>query len=280
MKLHQRLICAFTLTELLVGVSLLAMTTPMLYIVLNWGMISYAKNAAINAAHQEARYAAARLMRDIHGSASVPQLVDVNLNSVTSQPLNGSGQPTGTAGITFQMVGCGPIQMKNDPGNKNMIQFYSDPSNPLTITPGMRLIMKDYGVEDDIIKVTSNGANHYNLWTKNGQEARIKEKKGTYLVAYITRRSAYVVAPTANPKLYELRFYADTTITASYVVISRSITSPTPFSVPLNNGAPDYRYIAVKLTTGDSRISNRSYKATDTLIDTAIPYRSQLCKYP
>jgi prepilin-type N-terminal cleavage/methylation domain-containing protein len=259
----------FTLLEVLMAASILGFAAQVIYIVLINGMVLHAKNAAVNVAHQEARNAAARLLRDIHAAVSIPQLIDVNRNNVESQPRDASGNPTGTAGVSLQTVAGGPYNLKNDPGNANLIQFRMQGFIPL---PGQRLILPHYGVEDTITKVTSNSTDHVNVWTATAQEERIKEKKDSYIIAYVTRRSSYVVVNG------ELRYYPEAV--GSYVVVARYITTPTPFSVPLNaSGTPDSRYVSVKLATTDPRFTHRAFKAENTLIEASIPFRAQLTKY-
>lgn len=269
MNMSPRYRRGFTLLELVIAMPIAMAVILMINMVFLNGMKLYVKNTAVNVAHQEARIATARLVRDIHSAVSVPQLIDAQRNKVEVQPLNTNGKPKGVAGISLQLVAGGPYNLKNDPGNKNMIQFYMPGFKPLV---AQRLILPHYNVEDDIIKVTSNGANHYNIWTAKGQEERIKEKKGSYIISYVTRRCAYVVVNG------ELRFYPEAV--GNYVVVARYITSPTPFSIPLTaSGTPDSRYIGVKLTTSDPRYANRQLRAANTMIDTAIPFRAQLTKY-
>jgi type II secretory pathway pseudopilin PulG len=260
---------AFTLAEVIISLGIFGVAAQGIYLVLFNGIILHAKNSAVNTAHQEARTATARLVRDIHSAVSIPQLVDTNRTPVNTQPLGANGQPTGTAGVSLQSVAGGPFNLTNDPGNKNMIQFDMPGFTPIV---GQRLILPHYGVEDNITKVTGTGANHFNIWTETAQEERIKEKKNSYIIAYVTRRSAYIVVDD------ELRFYPEST--GEYVVVARYITSPTPFSIPLNSsGTPDTRYVTVKLTTSDPRYSSRRFKAENTLIEASIPFRAQLTKF-
>ena len=267
---------AFTLLEVVVVVPIAMAVLLMINAVFLNGMRLYVKNTSVNVAHHEARIATARLVRDIHSSISVPQLIDAQRNKVLVQPLQGS-KPSGVAGISFQLVAGGPFNLKNDPGNKNLIQFEMPGFTPKV---GQRLILPHYEIEDDIVKVSSNGANHYNLWLAGAQEARIKEKAGSFILSYVTRRCSYVVQPDPqNPGYYMLCFYPEAS--GPYVVVAKHVTSPTPFSIPVRPPAQteDTRYIGVKLTTADPRYSNRELRSVNTLIETEIPYRAKLTKY-
>jgi type II secretory pathway pseudopilin PulG len=60
-------------------------------------------------------------------------------------------------------------------------------------------------------------------------------------------------------------------------IVARFLSSPTPFSVPLNRyGGPDNKYIAVQLSARDPKSTNRGYVATSSLLDTRIDYRSRI----
>src|SRR5437867_13320337 len=64
----------YTVAELAVATAVMAILGIVVFNVLNSGMILYAKNTAVNSAHQEARDGVNRLTRDIHAAVSVPQL--------------------------------------------------------------------------------------------------------------------------------------------------------------------------------------------------------------
>jgi hypothetical protein len=63
-------------------------------------------------------------------------------------------------------------------------------------------------------------------------------------------------------------------------VVARYISSPLPFSVPVNSsGSSDNKYVQVQLSARDPQSTNRGYRATSTLLDTQIDYRSRLTLY-
>src|SRR5205085_9559691 len=118
--------------------------------------------------------------------------------SVTFYADNATTGPS--AGLSFQLIGQpsdpngGPFEITNDPGNPELIQISSGGIAP---QPGMRLIFPYYNMEDYISKVTSNGSNHYNVWTQNALETRFKTKGGKKSdeknIVYYTSRWAYAV---------------------------------------------------------------------------------------
>src|SRR3954468_6470565 len=141
----------FTIVEMLVAVAVLGLLGVVFFQVLNSGLVLYAKNSAVNAAHEEARQGILRLTRDIHSSISVPQLRD-NTSShavVSSTPVPGSSTPVAptAAGLSFQNIASGPNYVWNDPAGGSMIMIRDNPTKP---TEGMRLIIPAWGIEDDI----------------------------------------------------------------------------------------------------------------------------------
>src|SRR5437870_7707983 len=89
----------FTVAEMVVSTMIMAILGIVFIQVLNSGIIMYAKNTAVNKAHEEAREGVIRLTRDIHEAVSVPQLrnsthdanytVAGTFTVVSSTPVNG-----------------------------------------------------------------------------------------------------------------------------------------------------------------------------------------------
>ena len=261
---------AFTLAEVLVAIAALGVVASVMYALLSYGTNMFARNVAVNMAHQQARNGLMRVARDVRQAVSIPQLVDEAL-----QPVAGSGP---TAGVTFQIVTNGPFEVTNDPTSPSLIQIGTDNARVDAPAVGDHLVVLDYDVESDITKITAAGvgSNHWNIFLANGNEKRIQTKSGSFVICYITRRIGYVVSNG------ELRYYPNLIATpGSYVVIARNITSSTPFRVPLNaSGTPDTRYTSITLSAKDPTYSNRSYKSTSMqFVDARVPYRCQLTKY-
>jgi len=272
---------AFTLAELMVSTAILGMAGLAVFQALNSGMVQFAKNTAVTVSHQEGRRSVNRLTRDIHAAVSIPKLIDANMNPVANQPLDASGTPTGTAGVSFQMVWAGPHFVKQDPGNAYLIMIQDFGRDPL---PGMRLIAPHFEIESDITKVTGAASpNHNNVWMADASEEviRSKLKDGYYAITYYTERVAYVVK-NGQLQFYKQRFLNgnSTPVWVLEATVGRSITSPTPFYVPLTaSGSPDNRYVGIRLVAADPKSTNRGYRSTSTLLNTAIPYRSRLTSY-
>jgi len=268
----------FTIVEMIISTGVMAAAGLALFSALNGSMILFAKNTAVNMSHQEGRNAVRRLVRDIHAAVAIPQLINANFQAVETQPVNGSGIPTGTAGVSFQMVWKGPNYVFQDPGNTNLIMVSDGNQKPL---PGMRLLVPHFQIESDILKASAAGvANHTNVFMVDAAEDRIRTKlqDGYFAVTYYTERVAYVVK-NGELHLYKRRFLNGTT-TPTWVdiaTVARHVTSPTPFTVPLSaSGTPDNRYIGVRLSTADPKSSARKFASSTTLLDTSIPYRSRI----
>src|SRR3954469_163205 len=128
-----------TLVEAMVAASILVLLGLIFFQVLNSGMILYAKNTAVNSAHEEARDGINRLTRDIHASISVPQLRDTNLNVVSSTPVVANGTAPMAAGVSFQNIAIGPQYVWKDDTNTNQIKV-KDGAPPIDQpVEGMRL---------------------------------------------------------------------------------------------------------------------------------------------
>lgn len=59
--------------------------------------------------------------------------------------------------------------------------------------------------------------------------------------------------------------------------VARNLTSAMPFYSPVNpNGGFNTRYVGVKITATDAKVTNRNFVAVNSLIDTTIDYRTAI----
>jgi hypothetical protein len=292
--------------------------------VLKSGIVLFAKNTAVNIAHEEAREGINRLTRDIHASVSMPQLC--NLDSTTSPvsfpapnpsptPISGVAVGPMFAAVTFQNVANGPNYIWNDPAGNGPVMVKDN----YNVTAGQHLLIPFWGAlfEQDIYKATAGGsANHSNIFLQNDVQTGIKPRdssSGIYAITYYTERIAYVVmkgtftkdvsglytegakngnyvwAPPGTPNGHryvytngELHMFRQRYSGSSYywqdvATVARNITSPMPFYSPLNpNGGFNTKYVGVKITATDTKVTNQNFVAVNSLMDTAIDYRTAI----
>jgi hypothetical protein len=311
---------AFTVAEMAIAVGVASLLGLMFFQVLQSGLTLAAKNTAVNAAHEEARQGIARLTRDLHASVSVPQLRDTSFAVISSTPSPsaspGTTPPT-AAGVSFQNVAYGPNYVFQDPnGSNGLIMIKDGAAQP---SPGMRLIIPAWGIEDDITKVTGAvTTGHSNVFTTNSFETGVKNSPtyagSLYAITYYTNRVMYLVKNgsyvadsqgdfilsggqyvqvTPGTGQYhfengELHYYnqVSTSTNPSVVgtlywkdvaTVARYLSSPKPFSVPLNRyGGSNNKYVKVTISARDPKSTNRGYIATASLLDTQVDYRSRL----
>jgi hypothetical protein len=277
----------FTLAEMMVSVLCFALAGGIVFLLLNSGMILYAKNMSVNTAHEDTRRSINRLLRDIHAAVAVPQFID-GFNSDGSLQVH-SGT-TSAAGVAFQLVAQGPLYVWKDPSASTLIMIYDGGNQAIA---GERLIVPLWGIEADITKtVTAGTANHSNLWLMDAQGNVIDQtntagnapvgagkssnshnnsnNNNTYAICYYTDRVAYLVQ-NSQLKLYYRRYIGagssgnggtwqwvnPVNNDTNGVVIARDITSATPFSPQWSGTAG---VASVTLTSGGS-----SYNASTTV---------------
>ncbi len=273
---------AFTLIETLVATAIFALAGILVFILLNSGMVLYARNTSVNAAHQQARSAVDQMLSNIHASVSIPQLVDANL---TPLPPPGTGP---AAGVNFQKFDSGPFLLSTTANvlptqtSVTILAPTLDPNQNLT---GLRFNIPSHRVEQDIARITASG-DYRTIYFNNPVGASIVTMAdgsgngngngdGTSnIIGFTTRRVSYLVAGN------ELRYYPTNNL-QNYKVIARNMTATTPFQILFNqNGGTDLRSVAaVGLSSAEMLYSNRGYAAVNLFINSYIPFRSKLTVY-
>lgn len=265
-----------TLLEVLITLTIVAVTGAILLSAMQAIAVNSAKNSAINLAHQQARQSINRVVEEIRESASIPLLLDADLN-----PLPGNHGPA--AGVSYQVIVAGPYRVFNNANatSPNIRVFReSDKGSENDQTKdwdelikknavGLRLIVPAFQIEKDIVSVQGHSGNQ----TSTVHDVRLNDRLGVNITcnqgdpvypAYFTQRSALVVVNG------ELRHYRK--FPGSYSVVARNLVGTQPFSVPGGNN----RFIQMNLIARDSRISQRGYKAVDLRLNVSVPIRYQL----
>lgn len=261
----------WTLIEMMMSIGIFVMAGGMIYNGLNTATILYVKNTSINAAHAQMIKAVERITRDVHASASNPQLVDANRATTSTGP---------AAGITIQPVVGGPFQLTSlsmlSSSGKVTIVTGSSPKPQI----GQRVVCPAALVEDYITDVAANSSNpltQTDLTTANSIWTAASVGTSLYYPVFITTKSAYVVSGG------ELRYYPASTGSNndSYVVLARGVTTRTPFTlVNGSSGTPTNSTIGATLTVNDPTFNQRGYPATDISVTFQIPYRCRVATYP
>jgi Tfp pilus assembly protein PilE len=261
----------WTLIEMMMSLGIFVIAGGMIYTGLNTATVLYVKNTSINAAHAQMIKALERITRDVHASASTPQLVDATRTTTTTGP---------AAGITIQPVTGGPFQLTSLSmlsGSGKVTILTGSSSKPQV---GQRVLCPAALVEDNITAVAANSTNpltQTDLTTANSIWTATTLGTNLYYPVFITSRSVYVVSGG------ELRYYPTSTgsNSDSYVVLARGVTTPTPFTLAnSSSGTPANSTIGATLAVNDPTFNQRGYQATDISVTFQIPYRSRIATYP
>ncbi len=270
----------FTLPEILVTMAIMTLVGGMIFLVLNSGMVLYAKNTAVNSAHEQARAGVDQMLTNLHNSVSIPQLTDSNLQPV-EEVVDDDGQPIPAAGISFQTFEAGPFPVAFDASatDTSIILYcpgYTPPAN-------LRLNIPSHNIEKDVVSTfAGSGYRQFTFSTPIGTAIDVAgsgiegDPNVDYVItAFITTRVGYAVVGT--PPRAELRYYP-TNNPASYRVITRNLIKSTPFTIPLQpGGGLQNRYVAaVDLSTAEPSFNQRGYAAVNMFISSLIPFRCRL----
>jgi hypothetical protein len=193
----------YTVAEMVIAGAVFVLLGLVFFRVLQSGLLLFAKNTAVNVAHEEARGGVNRMVRDIHAAVSVPELrnLDITTSPISlptpnpsPTPVSGNATAPMFAAVSFQNVAGGPNYIWKDPGNPSLIMIKDN----YNVTAGQHLLIPFWGAlfEQDITKATAGGAaSHSNIFLSNGYDTNINPRLqgGAYAITYYTDRTAYVV---------------------------------------------------------------------------------------
>jgi hypothetical protein len=264
-----------TLVETMFSTILGGVVGLVIYSLLNIGTILASKNIAVNTAHQQARTAMLQMVQDLHGSVSLPQLVDLNGNPSPTPNPSASPTPTPVAtpapGIAFQLFSSGPHRVSSDAaiGDNEVTVSSTKSISPVPVV-GERLIIPGHKIEEDITAVDKNSSKSYTLTLAHNLTVKIDSGMGN-IPCFITDRCSYIIV---NQQLN----WTGPTTKKTFAVMGQNIISPTPFSVPLTpSGALYYRFVAaIDLSTADLKFSNRGFKSANILLNGQVPIRTRM----
>ena len=259
---------AFTLIEVLISTSIMAMAGGSVYLALTMGLNQFAKNISVNAAHQQLLQAFNHMERDVHASLSVPQLLNADLT-----PYTGTGS---AAGIALQRYSMGPFNVSfASYGATNVNVATGSIRRP---TAGQRMIIEDRFIEKDITAVTPAGNNS----TITIASTAWSQFKTTDLATFVDRVGYVVWKPdtTTNPN-GELRYYPNLSV-GTYRVLAKGLRSATAFSFGTNpsSGTVNPRALLGSITIADPTYNQRGYQAIDLSVTFQVPYRGRIAYFP
>lgn len=283
---------AFTLAETVITAAVFALVGGMVFLILNAGMILYAKNTAVNSAHQQARTGIDQMLANIHAAVSIPQLVSIQNARMVPMAPPGLGP---AAGLIFQRFDGGPFTVA---ANANASDDSVDVNVPNYVPkPIMRFNIPTHDIEANIGSAANPKWKSSTVWTVDfvddagnpqpiGRDINVDATHP--VIGFTTYRVGYLVVGQnlANGTfLGELRYYpildlqdTDINTAKNYRVIARNITSEMPFKVLLNaTGGVDNRSIAaIQLCTAEPQYSSRGFAAVNMFINSFIPFRTKL----
>lgn len=270
MKIRASARPGFTIVETMITIGITTIVGGMIFLVLSSGLNLYAKNTAVNAAHQQARTGVDQLLQNIHGAVSIPQLVNASLTPI---PPPGTGP---AAGINFQRFEAGPFPVTaSATASATSLVVASGSFAPSSTT---RLNIAAHKIELDVISSTDlgGGKRRYNFAGPIGVDVNVdgNGETGFIIPAFMTFRASYAVIGS------ELRYFPTNNLN-NYKVIARNISSATPFLIPtLSSGSLQNKYVAaINISTVEPQFSNRGYAAVNMFISSLIPFRSRMTTY-
>jgi len=268
-RVHRRRNNGLALVEILVATTIMMIMGGLIFTTYRAGLTLFAKNTAVNMAHQQARMAVLVMERDLHGAVSIPQLVDMNQAVVA-----GNGP---AAGISFQLFSAGPFQIPTTAASgQNQITVRT---NSYTPKIGQHLCLPLHQIELDITAVGA-GATDRVLTLASNLPRPVQttlDNAGTPLpvvvTGFITDRYYFIVNNG------QLRYFKPGDTVGK--LLANDITSASPFSIPVTPlGAAYNRFVAaINLTTADTGSTNLNFKAANMYLNALVPYRSKLCYF-
>lgn len=261
---------AFTFVELMVIMGLGILVSGIAYMVLNTGLLLFAKNTSMNVAHQQARMAMLQMQRQMYQAVSPLQLTNDN-----GDPVTGVGP---SAGISFHVFAAGPFPVTAAAAAKQNLVSMNIGSYQATTRN--RLVITTHDFESDLTQAATGSGNQtltlkdkltYAISIQDVDEHGKTVDKPVY--GFLTERVVYRVK---NGELLYQGRNGETT------VLAREITSDTPFSQSNDiSKTTDGRFMAaVNLSTGKKPDPRNRYRSTSIILNAEVPARAVICLKP
>ncbi len=278
LRLELRSRRAFSLAEMLIGMIIMSVVAGMAYLVLNTGLVLYAKNFALNHTHREGRQVFEKICSKIHDTSCSPDLVDAN-----GEILSGTGPAAGVR-----------LTLRNPSG------WYVLPSNVLATSTTVSInmlngqqapkrtdlvVVPSLGFQGEVLSVTGTGSSTVvKLTTAAGNCLLRPIASGNAITtaaspnetrALILNRIAYV-AVGSDLRYYPMAmrvsvdgtntFNAATSYNADTKILPAGVTN-TPFS---------YSDSTCQFLNVDLRVESKVYRANTAQYVTAALFRTSI----
>lgn len=186
----------------------------------------FRNNSGLNFNHESARSVIDRLEKEIQSAISIPALVGLNRDIITTVETTGPAP-----GVAF-LRQSGPVRRVITTALAGTTVVQLDEGPPIKV--GQRLLIPAYHIEGDVVAV--NGTT---VSLASPLQAELKVTNGALtrnIVAIVTDLVTYVVVEnggSASEPRYELREYQNAA-SNEFNLVATGLTEPMPFSLPFN----------------------------------------------
>lgn len=278
LSFHFRSRRAFSLAEMLIGMIIMSVVAGMAYLVLNTGLVLYAKNFALNHTHREGRQVFEKICAQIHDAATTPDLLDAN-----GEIVSGTGP---AAGVRFTM--------------RNASGWYVLPSNvlatsttvPIHVAGGQQapkrtdlIVIPNLGFQGEVLSVSGTGTSTVVTLTTTAGNCLLRPiSSGNAITtaaspnqtrALILNRIAYI-AVGANLRYYPtaMRVSLDGTNTFNSEANFSSATGLLPSGV--TNTPFAFTDSTMQFLNIDLRVESKVYRANTAQYVSATLFRTSI----
>lgn len=260
---------AFTLVEVMVTSAIAVVVSYTGYTILHVGLLLFAKNSAINVAHQQARWALMRIENDFHSSAS-----QVQLTAADGTLLPASSGPE--AGISFQVLRGGPFLVTADAA-KGTTAITANFGGRAPVVK-QRLLVPLHQIEADIVSVSGSGPSYTVTLAqplRRALKTSLPSPSGTVAAnvqCFLSERVFY----TVNGGELCRREATDSTAT----MLASGIISSAPFRLAAgSSGTFDRKMMtAVDLSTADPKTDKLGFRSSNILLNATVPVRQRIAE--
>jgi hypothetical protein len=274
--------CAFTLVEVIVAASVVTVIGGVAFLIMNSGLVLFAKNYGLNQTHHDGIHGAERILTLLQSAVEAPQLVDN-----TGAAVVGNGP---SAGVRFKRLASALLyEVEHDVNATDVsLKLKKTTSNQPAPKVGDIVQINDLGFKAEVISTSGGGGTiTVNLASTVGSYFTTPISSGTAIPkksrAFLVNQSALISVGS------ELRLYSDAkhaqkgqdqtafNNSAHFSVLTRlTPTTAGSESLPFQYTDTSRRLVDVTLRVQSSDYSNRKFNSMNTYLNmrTSVAYRS------